>query len=61
MGYMLKYIYEELAQSLNYLTITEKSDGIRANMHTKSNMFRQLLSASDEFIRLSKKADDNLS
>ncbi len=30
-------------------------------MHSKSNLFRQLLSASDEFIGLSKKADDNLS
>ena len=53
--------FEELAGSLNYLPIAEKEDPIRANLNSKSNFFRQLQGAADEFVKLSKKADDNLS
>ncbi len=46
---------------MNYLPIVEKEDPIRANLNNKNNFFRQLQASADEFIKLSKKTDENLS
>ena len=53
--------FEEIAQPLNHLPIKEKEDGLRANLDTKSNFFRQLQAMADEFVSLSKNAYDNMS
>lgn len=52
--------FEEFAESMDYLPIAEKADGIRANLNSKSNFYKQLQIHSDEFIKLSKNPDDNL-
>ncbi len=51
--------FEELAQSLNRHDIA-KGDQLKANLNTKSVFFEQLQNMSSEFIKLSKKAMDNL-
>jgi hypothetical protein len=53
--------FEEFADSMSYLPIAESTDPLKANLNSKSTFFKELQSMADEFIKLSKQAQDNLS